>query len=60
MSAPTSCAGGAQAQTRYRISRPALYCLRYHKPADLRCIDYRTRREAIDTTLAALKRPPAA
>ena len=52
----TPCTGCAQCQRRFRSTTPRLWCKRYHTPAVARCIDYRTKRSAIDTALDYLKR----
>ncbi len=53
---PATCTGCANAQPRFRMSKPALHCLRYHTPAMARCLDYRTQRTAIAAALDYLKR----
>lgn len=45
MTAPPPCTGCAFAQRRYRLSKPALHCLRFHIPAICRCNDYRRREQ---------------
>jgi hypothetical protein len=50
------CTGCTHAQRRLRLSKPALHCLRFHAPAVLRCLDYRTRPAAIQAALDYLKR----
>lgn len=55
MAAPT-CAGCAQSQRRFRSATPRLWCTRFHTPALARCLDYRTKRSAIQTAMNYLKR----
>jgi hypothetical protein len=56
MTAPQACAGCAQSQRRFRSAVPRLWCTRFHQPALARCLDYRTKRTAIQTALDYLKR----
>jgi hypothetical protein len=51
------CTGCAQSQRRFRSTMPRLWCTRFHTPAVARCLDYRTKRGAIQTAINYLKRP---
>ncbi len=53
---PLTCTGCAQAQRLYRSTTPRLWCTRFHTPAQARCLDYRTKRSAIQIALDYLKR----
>jgi hypothetical protein len=50
------CTGCAFVQKRFRVSKPAMHCLRYHMPAVERCHDYRTKPNAIAGAIDYLKR----
>ena len=50
------CLGCASAARRFQHSKPKLYCQRFHCLATARCIDYRSKPNAIATALEFLKR----
>lgn len=50
------CNGCAWLQRRFRSTTPRLWCKRYHQPAAARCIDYRSKPDAIKVDLDFLKR----
>ena len=52
----SACTGCAQSQRRFRSTTPRLWCTRFHAPAVDRCLDYRTKRSAIQTAINHLKR----
>jgi hypothetical protein len=56
MSSADTCLGCAFSQRRFKHSKPRLYCQRFHRTAEIRCIDYRTKRSAIQVALDYLKR----
>jgi len=56
MSQSDACTGCEYSQRRFKHSKPALYCVRYHQMAQVRCIDYRDKRSAIKVALDYLKR----
>ena len=51
-----TCLGCAHRATRFKGTKPRAWCKRYHVPAAVRCIDYRSMPRAIDTALDYLKR----
>lgn len=56
MTAAATCAGCEYCQRRFRSAIPRSWCAKYRTPALARCIDYRTKRSAIDAALDYLKR----
>ena len=51
-----ACTGCTHACRRIKWSVPRLYCAKYKRVTDARCIDYQTRRSAIDVALEYFKR----
>jgi hypothetical protein len=51
-----TCVGCAHAQRRFKRSAPRTWCIKYHRITDLRCIDYKHKRTAIQQALDYLKR----
>lgn len=51
-----ACLGCAHCQRRFCGTTPREWCKRYHRPAAVRCLDYRTKRSAIQAALDYLKR----
>lgn len=52
----SSCIGCAQSQRRFRSTTPRLWCQRHHSPVIARCLDYRTKRSAIQIALDYVRR----
>ena len=49
------CLGCAHCVRRFRTSQVTQWCVRYHVPAAMRCVDYRKKRTAIQTALDYLR-----
>lgn len=57
MSIDKPCNGCIHKQDRFkRFNTTSLWCVRFHKPAAYRCIDYRTSARAIKAALDYIKR----
>jgi len=56
MTAP-ACAGCAHAQRRFRLSKPALHCLRFHMPAIGKCLDFRHKPGLLDPLRTLIRAP---
>lgn len=50
-----TCTGCAQSQRRFRSTTPRLWCQRFHKPATARCLDYRTKAQAMRAAMNYIK-----
>lgn len=50
------CIGCAFAQRRFRSTTPRQWCKRYHRVAEARCIDYRSKASAIKASIDFVKR----
>ena len=51
----TTCAGCAHRQRRYRSTTPRYWCMRYHRLAEAKCIDYRRERTLIESAIQFYK-----